>query len=234
MTQAPPKPQRSAVTPAEALFIVVVCFGWAILGSTQSVAAWGQPARAVGARAAAVASTGITNAGLLSIVVTELVLSAVALAFLAWRRYDIPGLSPQPTPRGLVVGVALYAAGTLAFWLLTAVLNSGTAQEPIGAMVRDASVSVGIVVFMAVVNGAYEEIFLLGVLGRGLRGFGQSIAVGVPLLVRLLYHTYQGPVAASAVCLIGMVWGFHHFRSQALFPVVFAHVIADVVPFVWH
>lgn len=44
------------------------------------------------------------------------------------------------------------------------------------------------IVLCAMVNGAFEEVFLLGLLVQALRGFSLSLAVGLPLLVRLSYH----------------------------------------------
>ena len=66
---------------------------------------------------------------------------------------------------------------------------------------------------------------------RGLRGFGLSVAVGVPLFVRLLYHLYQGPVGALWVMAFGLVMTLFYVRSGDLWPPVFAHILGDIVPF---
>lgn len=107
------------------------------------------------------------------------------------------------------------------------------ARNPVGEMLARAHPSLVVLVLVAIVNGAYEEVFLLGFLQRALQHFGPAIAVGAPLLVRILYHTYQGPIGVSSVFGYGLVvGGFFFWRAGAVFPVVFAHILADIVPFI--
>ena len=87
---------------------------------------------------------------------------------------------------------------------------------------------------MALVNGAFEEVFLLGFLARALRGFGLAIALGVPTLVRVSYHLYQGPLGALWVFAVGLVFALYYARTVQLWPPVFAHVLWDIIPFVLH
>ncbi|MGZ5735636.1 MAG: CPBP family glutamic-type intramembrane protease [Burkholderiales bacterium] len=83
-------------------------------------------------------------------------------------------------------------------------------------MVQDARVSLPVVVSMAMINGTYEEVFLLGFLLRGLRQFGFSLTVGVPLLIRVLYHLYQGPVGAMWILGFGLLFSLYYFRFRLL------------------
>ncbi|MGZ5119554.1 MAG: CPBP family glutamic-type intramembrane protease, partial [Burkholderiales bacterium] len=69
---------------------------------------------------------------------------------------------------------------------------------------------------MAMINGTYEEVFLLGFLLRGLRQFGFSLTVGVPLLIRVLYHLYQGPVGAMWILGFGLLFSLYYFRFRLL------------------
>ena len=80
--------------------------------------------------------------------------------------------------------------------------------------------------------GTFEEVFLLGVLVRGLRAYGVSIAIGFPLLIRLLYHLYQGPLGAVWVLAFGLTFTLFYVRIGRLWPAVFAHMLWDIVPVV--
>ena len=67
----------------------------------------------------------------------------------------------------------------------------------IWAWMRSASV-----VAFAMVNGTFEEVFLLGVLARGLKDHGLLFAGGFSLLVRLLYRLRtRGTAAAPKVTI---------------------------------
>jgi len=168
-----------------------------------------------------------------NLIVMEIVFGSIALLALRLRGYAVATLYPSPTLRGLGMGVVLYAVCLGAAWLAVWPLGSGQPAQPIDQLMSDATVSLPAVVALALVNGAYEEVFLLGVLLRGLRGYGLSVAIGVSLLVRVLYHLYQGPLGAVSVLAFGLVLSLYYVRTSSLFPAVFAHVLADIIPFAW-
>src|SRR5206468_1818353 len=112
--------------------------------------------------------------------------------FLHLRGYAVRTLRLVPTWRDTALGVALvlacWAASALACMPFAARWN----EQPVARMVAQAHLTLPVLVPAAFVNAAFEETFLLGVLTRGLRRFGASTALGLPLLVRILYHVYQG------------------------------------------
>lgn len=89
-------------------------------------------------------------------------------------------------------------------------------------------------VTLGIVNGTHEEVFLLALLLRGLRRYGLPVALGISLLVRLSYHLYQGPLGAVYVTMFGLVLSLYYVASGKLFPVVIAHALWDIIPFVLH
>ncbi len=205
-------------TPLEALGMVMLCFGWFIVSSLQSVTAWKAGAR----------TQGFSDNMLGAIVVTELIFGAVAVAVLQARRYPLWMLAPRPSWSGALIGTGLYLGATLLATLAMKLVPQ-QAGLPIAEMAAHAQVSLPTILLLSIVNGAYEEIFLLGYLMRGLRRYGASTALGITLLVRLLYHMYQGPVGALGVLLFGAVIGVYYQRTGRLFPVVAAHVMADAI-----
>ena len=198
--------------------MVALCFGWFIIASLQLTGTWqaGAPAR------------GFNDSMLASVLVTELIFGAVAIAVLQARGYPLRTLYPQPSWSGALLGAGLYLGATALATLATK-LAPHPAGLPVEEMAAQAQVSLPVVMLVSVVNGAYEEVFLLGYLIRGLRRYGASTALGITLLVRLLCHTYQGPVGALEVTLFGAVIGIYYQRTGRLFPVVAAHVIADAI-----
>jgi membrane protease YdiL (CAAX protease family) len=199
---------------------VTICFGLSIVASLQAVASG---FRATGA---------FTDASLLWLIASEVVLACAALAFLHVRGFAVASLVPTPTLRGGIAGVALFFAAWLIGSLLVAPFAAGQPEQPIDRMMNEAALSMPVIVAMALVNGAFEEVFLLGFLARALRGFGLAIALGVPTLVRVSYHLYQGPLGAVWVFGVGMVFAVYYARTVQLWPPVFAHVLWDIVPFV--
>jgi CAAX protease family protein len=213
-----PPSRRTTTTPGEAAAITGICFGLTIVISINAVAS-GFPENA------------ITNSGLVWLAGTDLTLGAAALVVLHLRGYAIATLLPAPTLRGCAAGIGLFCGAWAVGWFLVAPF-AGQPEQPVARMIEDARVSVPAIVLMAMVNGAFEEVFLLGFLMRGLRGFGLSIALGVMLFVRMLYHLYQGPLGVIWILGFGLTFGVYFMRTNTLWPPVFAHVLWDIVPFV--
>ena len=162
------------------------------------------------------------------LVIVELILAGAALLFLRSRNFDIESLYPEPTVRGSLLGVGLF----LVCWLLGTVVTAlfQTHERPGVIDFSFSGASLASIVLVAVVNGTFEEVFLLGVLVRGLRGLGLSLAIGLPLLVRVLYHLYQGPVGVLWVTSFGVTLTLAYVITRQLWPCVFAHILWDIVP----
>jgi membrane protease YdiL (CAAX protease family) len=221
---ADPLARRTSLTLVEAGIVAAICFSLPVVGSVQSMLA---------GFAETGAGSGFHDGAAIYLIVMEALTGGVALAYLASRRYDLASLVPRPTIAGTLAGIGLY----LVVWLVDAVVlepfTTDGVVQPIDRMVEDSTMSTTTVVVTGAVNGLWEETFLLGVLVRALRAHGTSIAVGLPLLVRVTYHMYQGPAGTVSVLVFGLVLSAWVVRRGTLWPPVVAHVIGDIVPFVF-
>jgi len=200
--------------------VVIICFGWPIVGS-------------VWAMLAGFLTPPFNDAAFAGVVVEELILGGVALAYLSLRGHELAALVPRPTVLGSLVGLGLYALTALIFW--AAYWLAGAPEpsaEPIEKMIAAGSVSLPWILGGSIVNGLFEEVFLTGYLLRALIPYGASMAIGVPVLVRAVSHLYQGPLGTISVIGVGVVFGAYYWRKRQLWPVVFAHIVADVAGFV--
>ena len=210
---------RSTLTLGEASAVTCICFGLFILWSLNAVLSGFPDATFSDARIA-------WSIGL------EVTLAATALMYLRLRAFDIASLYPSPTVRDSLLGVVVFLAAWLAGAAGIALLPEARQHQVIAFSEAGASLA-GIVLF-AMVNGAFEEVFLLGVLTRGLRGFGLSMAIGLPMLARVLYHLYQGPMGVTWVTAVGLVLTLAYVATRRLWPSVLAHMLWDIVPLlVW-
>jgi uncharacterized protein len=209
---------KSTLSIREALIVSTICFGLFIVWSTQAVLGGFPEAK-------------FSDSGNAWMVLVEVVLAASALMYLRARNFDVRSLHLRPDVRGTLLGFVLFAAAWLAGVIATAPFTSPGGHSQM-ADFSFTGVSMASAVIFAMVNGAFEEVFLLGVLVRGLRAYGLSIAVGVPLLVRLLYHLYQGPLGVVWIFAFGLTFTLFYVRSSRLWPAAFAHTLWDIVPVV--
>ena len=207
--------------------ICAICFGWPILNSLQYVLQTDAQTMTQAQDAAA-----FSDASFIGLIVMELITAGVALLVLHHRKFAVERLYPAPTVRGFAIAILLYLGAAYASQFVLTIFHSGSADEPVQRSLAAAVVSPPVLAAVGVVNGMYEEVFLLGYLQRGLRDYGASLALGLPLLIRALYHLYQGPSGVVSVLIFGLVLAIFYRRTESLFPVVFAHVLADILPFV--
>lgn len=211
--------RRIETTPVEALVVTGICFGWAIWTSLAAVFGGYRD------------GGGFSDAAMYGMVVIELVCAAIALAILYVRRYDVASLVPEVTLRDTLLGLALMFVGNWLAWVVTGPFYAGHGEQPIERILQATTVTGPAVLVMGFVNGTFEEVFLLGFLQRGLQKHGLSTALGVTLLVRVLYHLYQGPLGALGVLVFGLVQGLWFARSKRLWAPVFSHIMCDIVAF---
>ncbi|WAC74484.1 CPBP family intramembrane metalloprotease [Roseateles sp. SL47] len=214
---------KSTLSSIEAVVVSALCFGLFSLWSIQAVLAGFPAAR-------------YSNDAVIQMILLELVLAGVALLFLRLRGFDVKSLLPRPTWWDTLLGALTYLAAWLLETVCQSVYQAVVPPSPTPPVIEFSftGLTVATLVGFAVVNGLFEEVFLLGVLTRGLRGLGLGLAIGLPMLLRLLYHTYQGPLGALGVVAFGLTVTLVYVRTGRLWPSVYAHILADVIPMaVW-
>jgi len=59
--------------------------------------------------------------------------------------------------------------------------------------------------------------------------FGPSVALWASVMLRVLVHAYQGPLAVVGILPLGLVFTCYFARSKRLWPVIVAHIIQDTI-----
>lgn len=171
-----------------------------------------------------------TDRALLDLVAVELVTAAVALAFLylcGWRQRDFQ--FDRDWRLGMV-GAALFLVTVAVNVFYETVARTVIPGAEMLAQIVDASVvSWPVVALVSLVNGVYEEYFLLHYLVEANASHGLAFALGISALVRVSYHFYQGPFGAIAVLLWCVVASMSYWRVRRVWPVMVAHVLTDAV-----
>jgi membrane protease YdiL (CAAX protease family) len=212
-------------------FLVVVCgaFGMPIFSSILSLGAGTGASPAAGGRGVV-----FDDAVLIGIVVFEIVQAVFLVWFLHVRGWTLEKVGLQITWRGTGIGwllllgtyVVAMVAQHLASLALPAQMQAGVERYP----VSDPDVNMQLVFIASTVNGMFEELFVAGYIITALRERrGVWMAINVSTVVRLLYHLYQGPVGVVTVVPMGLLYGYVYSRTRQLWPLMFAHVLIDII-----
>jgi len=216
--------------PAGVEFLVVVswAFGLPVFSSIMALGTGGESGGGTGH------SLVFNDAALINIVVFELLQSAFLVWFLHVRGWTLEKVGLTISWRGtglawlLLIGTFVLAMGaqTLAQWLMPLEMQAAGRMYP----TADPKVSMQLAFFASTVNGIFEELFVVGYIITALRDVrGMWTAINVSTVLRLLYHLYQGPIGVITIVPMGLLYGYVYARTRQLWPLIFAHVLIDIV-----
>ena len=174
----------------------------------------------------------LTDARLLTLLAGEVVLAVLLGRYLYVRGWRLEHFRFQLTLRQAGAGVVLWFVSYLAYAAVALLLLRVPAVRSAVAQVSlQHSITFPVAALLCVVNPAFEEFLNLGYLQQRLSHHGAAFAIGTAMLLRLLTHVYQGPVAVLSILPTGLVFGWYFWSRGKLFPVVFAHALADFLAF---
>jgi len=225
-----PLHERIRRLPPGVEFLVVICgaFGMPVFSSIMSLGTGGD------SRPSSGGALVFDNAALIGIVTFEIVQSVFLVWFLQVRGWTLEKVGLRISWRGTGLGwllllttyVVAMAAQYVAELSLPAQMHEAAARYP----TADRNVSMQLVFVASTVNGIFEELFVAGYIITALREVrGMWTAINVSTVVRLLYHLYQGPVGVVTIVPMGLLYGFVYARTRQLWPLIFAHVLIDII-----
>jgi len=82
-----------------------------------------------------------------------------------------------------------------------------------------------------IINSIFEEFILIGYLFKRLEKYHPVIIIGISMLIRQLYHTYQGWLSLVMILPTGLVFGYYYYKHKKLWPVIIAHGFSNLIAF---
>ena len=175
-----------------------------------------------------------TNAELLATIIFEV----IQLGFLTWflriRGWTLEKFGLAFSWSGTIVGVGLLAV-TYALVVAVGHVAQGVFHYDVQAAIDraprfDENLSMQLLSVVSVVNAIAEELFVAGYIITALYPRrGMWVAINVSIIVRLLYHLYQGPIGVLTAVPMGLLYGYLYSRTRQLWPLIVAHVLLVLV-----
>lgn len=188
----------------------------------------------------------------------EVVLLAVAFAYLKYRRFDFGVLNFAINRRTIPkIGLYFMVAGTIAtlvyyagYWIDWAYWQSNlTWQNATGqnSMPSDISLTnhadtsyapsqayqslsyvTPSLIAFALLNGFFEELFFIGLLFATPK-YTWRFLLPLSVVLRFSFHTYQGLWAALSIATLGLTFIYFRKKDDELLPFMLTHSIFDVL-----
>lgn len=148
-----------------------------------------------------------------------------------WRWLDF---SVRITPRGVLQGfglaIAAFALSKGAFLLTSSVATASVAPAVAALPAAAGLLTMGGMLFAAVVKALFEEILVCGYVVQSLRGrFGIALAVNASIALRMSFHLYQGPGAFLGFAIFGLIFTLFYVRTGRLWPLIVAHALLEAI-----
>ena len=207
----------------EFLVVVTWAFGLPIFASIMTLAAPNS-----------LRSPVFTNAELFAAILFEV----IQLGFLAWflriRGWTLEKFGLAFSWSGTAIGLALlgvtYALLVGVQYVAQVVFQYDMQAAIARAPKFDENLSMQLLFLNSVVNAIAEELFVAGYVITALQPRrGMWVAINASVVVRLLYHLYQGPIGVLASVPMGLLYGYLYSRTRQLWPLVVAHVLLVLV-----
>jgi len=207
----------------EFLVVVTWAFGLPIFASIMSLAAPNS-----------LRSPVFTNAELFAAILFEV----IQLGFLAWflriRGWTLEKFGLAFSWRDTAIGLALLAVTYALVVGVQYVAQVVFQYDMQGAIARapkfDENLSMQLLFLISVVNAIAEELFVAGYVITVLQPRrGMWVAINASVVVRLLYHLYQGPIGVLTSVPMGLLYGYLYSRTRQLWPLIVAHVLLVLV-----
>jgi uncharacterized protein len=171
----------------------------------------------------------MSSAGLLRTLAVEVGMAIVWVPVLRRRGWRLALMTRPWATLDVFRGVGLLL-GSLAAYAFTWYLAASIAPEFVRLAAQVAFAGRpdwGTVLLVAVINAVAEEFLYLGFVMRALDAESSSLALAAGVVVRVLVHLYQGPLAILSLLPAGLVFGIYYQRSSRIWPVVLAHGLMD-------
>ena len=203
----------------EFFLILVLCFGYFIVGST-----W-QLVRGTADREFTATRTSVA-------IITELALLAAAAWVLHVRGWPMQTLGFQFSWRDLLASIPLFFAWIVLYWMVWRLVCSFYPEvQNIAFPSLRVSAPGGLVLLFIITNSVFEECAVAGYVVSALREQGAALAITASTLIRLLYHTYQGPFASLSILPLGLLFAAVYWRWRNIWPLIGTHTIINMISF---
>jgi uncharacterized protein len=167
----------------------------------------------------------ITNADLSWLVTYELFAFLIIATFLRARQWKASDFHPHVSWKLTGAGILL----TLGILLYSIVVGAGFGTCFEFPRLDTSQLYFGTVLLFSVVNGIYEETFVVGYLVERLSRQSTRVVIISSALIRFSYHVYQGPEAVLFILPMGLLFAYLYVKCRRLWPLVLCHIILDVV-----
>ena len=203
----------------EFFVVTLLCFGIPIIRSFLSFS--------TGESSSAVA---FTDERAILLIVYEITISAICIAFLYLRGYRIwETVRLSPSKKGSFFALGLFLSAYACYVVLFNIVYLLAGPENFQNGQYTITMAFPTVVAVALINPLFEEVFVVAYLFDRLEKFDVVSVVFISALIRVSYHLYQGWTGIISILPLGLIFAVAYWKTKNLWPLVLAHALMDLI-----
>lgn len=177
--------------------------------------------------------SSFTNESIVSLIIYELIILTVVIYFLNLRDNQI-NFKNNFKPLKLIWSSLLLTILYYFSYFLLVMLVSNIFFQSISSndtvQFTSYRMNTFLIIAVSIINPIFEEAIVVGYIIPALKNrAGVLFAINISVLVRLLYHLYQGPIAVISIIPMGLIFAFVYIKWKNIWPLIIAHAIMDFI-----
>ena len=171
-----------------------------------------------------------TDMGIYLLTIYELIILSVLVLLLFIRNWRLKDFNLHFSLRLVGVAFLLIIANNILSNLsykAFSVLHLVTAELEKAVNVKWSITIYGLIPLL-VINSLFEESIVVGYLFKRLEKISGVVVISFSILIRQLYHLYQGPTTFFGIIPMGLVFGLYYLKYRRLTPLIIAHGLSNL------
>lgn len=163
----------------------------------------------------------------LSIAGIELLCGTIAVLILRARGWKLSDFGLRITMPQTIFGMLLLIGGVITISGFSYIVGAVTNTDPEGATSFEAKLTWPVLIALTLINPLYDELLVVAYNIRAAESHGPAFAITLSATIRFICHLEQGPVTATTILPLGIIFAAVYWRWRALWPLVVAHGVLD-------
>ena len=212
-------------TTAEFITVITAAFGlsilWSVLGFITLF--FGSP----------IQYSLFTDASLIETMIIEIIIFAFITSFLKTRNNPLSFANNTKLINvlgiSLIILITYYVCYYSMVFVITA-LYPNTFASSITISTGNSKISLIVILLMSIINPVFEESIVIGYIVPALQSRkGIFFALNISVLIRVLYHLYQGPIGIITIVPMGIIFVYAYKKWNNIWPLIITHGIMDFI-----
>lgn len=164
----------------------------------------------------------------------ELLCGSLAVLILRARGWKLSDFGLQITMPQTIFGMLLLIGSVISISGFTYLIGAITNSNLEGVTSFEAKLTWPVLILLTLVNPLYDEMLVVAYNLRAAESSGAAFAITLSATIRFLCSIEQGPISATTILPMSIIFGIVYWRWRRVWPLIVAHGVLDFMGMMPH